>query len=195
MFGYLAISTGILGLMLFFGLITPADGRPRGLDEVIAMSISITVCFFAFLSLFIGSAVNLSYRQKPILFIRKEGIEIRTGGVILHSMVLGVFGFLLLPFELCWKLFTGRMIQTQIMRLPWEYLFGIDYYRGQLDIIGFVFSKDGQWIDENPFSFGADAFGMSTKTGETSLLYYANDISERENLPSWEQTGEIFEMD
>jgi len=188
MFGHLALGTGILGLMLCFGSITPADGRPRGPDEIIAMSITIPVCFFAFLTLCIASAVNLSFWQKPILIVWKEGIEMRTGGMVFHSLVLSVLGLPLLPFELCWKLFTGRMVQTQITRLPWELLHTNNDEQGSPYIFYLEVSEDGAWFERSPLSFGTDDFGVSTQTVELSLLHYANNTSDRESLPSWEQT-------
>ena len=193
-FGHFALSLAIVGPVVCFGLIPRADGRQLELEETIAMNTSILVCFFAFLSLFIAVAVNLSYRQKPILFIRKEGIEMRTIGMVFHSLGLSALGLPLLPFEFCWKLFTGRLIQTQTTRLPWEFIYDINCERGSLYIFYISVVEDGSWVDENPFFFGADAFGVSTETVGASLLHFAHNIAERENLSSWDNTEEVFEI-
>jgi hypothetical protein len=181
---------GLLAPLFYFDLIKAADGRPWGLNTALPL----IIWFFILLPVFLACVFHLATRQKPIFFIRKEGIELRVIGTPAYSVVWGgKFGLLFLPIELYWRLLTGRMVPIQEFRMPWESIHAIDYNRGTLVIIVYI-EDEGSRLIESPFSFSADAFGASTKTVYESLLYYDKETTERGSLPSWEQTGEIFEI-
>ena len=115
-------------------------------------------------------------------------------GAPIHSLRLGAFGLGFMPFELYWQLLTLRMFQVRVVRLSWENFVTIVYDYGCINIIGLFVEEVNPWTGKNPFHFGADAFGVSIKTVKESLQYYWDNISDRESLPSWDDTDEIFEI-
>jgi len=163
------------------------------LDSDIDNPIPLIITFICILSVFIGFAFRLSTLQKPIFLIRKEGIEQRIIGVPFFSLIGGP-ALALFPFELTWRLLTRKFFQVRVVRIRWDEIDTIVLRSGHLNINGLVVEEDGTRINENPFDFKADAFGVSIIKVEIALQYYRNNISDRENLTSWNDTGEVFEI-
>jgi hypothetical protein len=170
-FSYVSIIPCIAGPLFLFDIIKTADGRPGHIA-----GIPLTILGFLFMPFVITFVFHLIIRQKPLIRLYKEGIQ-------LMDVVLPT------PIDLC-RLVTLKEFRIQTLRLEWEKIDTIFCGHGTLGIIGNSTHTENQPIDKNDspiqiFSYDTDSFAMPLKNVGDILCYFHYNSEARRILPSW----------
>jgi len=173
--------------------------RPPDLDS--GTPLAMFGLFWLFI--FVVCAFQVFARQRPLLKIYQEGMEIRAiGAPIYISLFMNVLGFGTLLFLLivfC-QFITLQMFRIRTIRLRWDNVSVIPT-PGTLAIGGwFIKNVNDDFGQETSLeyyavSYEVASFRVSIGKVSEALLFFLHNPDSRETLPSWQNEETVFGND